>query len=113
MQQLNLPTIDKGFKGLVPEINTVMGMFFKKNLENCKSYTMFKNAILVYIESQQYKHAKYVDRVFTNYVDGKDELEKDKPALTNAEKLGYVGKLEFELRIKVHMQTEVEPKANL
>lgn len=46
-QKFNLPTIDKGFKGLVPEIGTVMGMFFEKNLENQKSYTMFKKAILV------------------------------------------------------------------
>ena len=67
--RLNLPTIDKGFEGLVPEIDAVMGMFFEKNLENCKSYTMFKKAVLVYMESQQYKHAEYVNRVFTNYVD--------------------------------------------
>ena len=98
---------------MVLEIDAVMGMFIEKNLENHKSYTMFKKAVLVYMESQQYKHAEYVNRVFTNYVDGLDELAKDKPTLPNETSVGYVAKLEFELRMIVHMQTEVELKATL
>ena len=74
---------------------------------------MFKKAVLVYIESKQYKHAEYIDWVMINYVDGLAELEKDKPVLASDAKVGYAEKLEFELRMKVHMNMEVELKATI
>ena len=78
---LNLPTIDKDFEGLIPEIKAVMGMFFEKKLKHRKSYTMFKQAILLYAEAKQFKHCKYLHNLLSHYVSGMDEQAKNEPRL--------------------------------
>ena len=82
-QNSNFPTMDNDFEGLVPGVQAVMGMFFEKNLKHRKSYTMFKKAILIYAETNKFKHCKYLHRVLSYYVNGADELAKDKPRISN------------------------------
>ena len=88
-QNTNFHATDNDFEGLVPGVQAVMGMFFEKNLKHRKSYTMFKKAILVYAETNKFKHCEYLHRALSYYVNPADELAKDKPSISHEDKDDY------------------------